>query len=179
MRGSCVLQPRQVTDVDEDRIRLFVADDYPRVVAAVTLVCGDRGAAEDSVQEALVSAWLHRGEIGSLTGWVVTAAMNRGRSRRRRREAESRAYERWNRTAAAPVVDLDPSDGTLASALARLPRRQREVVVLHYHLDLGVAEVAEVLGVAEGTVKTSLHRARATLRNTWHRAPEEATDATA
>ena len=45
-------------------------------------------------------------------------------------------------------------------ALATLPRREREVTVLRYHLDLDVAAIAETLAVSEGTVKTLLHRAR-------------------
>jgi RNA polymerase sigma-70 factor, ECF subfamily len=44
-----------------------------------------------------------------------------------------------------------------------LPRRQREVVVLHYFLDLAVDDIAAQLNVTSGTVKTSLHRARAAL----------------
>ena len=45
-------------------------------------------------------------------------------------------------------------------ALATLPRREREVTVLRYHLDLDVAEIAATLGVSSGTVKTLLYRAR-------------------
>jgi RNA polymerase sigma-70 factor (ECF subfamily) len=44
--------------------------------------------------------------------------------------------------------------------LGDLPRRQREVVVLHYYLGLPVLEIAETLGVSEGTVKSTLFRAR-------------------
>ncbi|MGH2659124.1 MAG: RNA polymerase sigma factor [Actinomycetota bacterium] len=44
-----------------------------------------------------------------------------------------------------------------------LPSRQREVAVFHYFLDLDVAEVASLLGVPEGTVKSALHRARRSL----------------
>jgi RNA polymerase sigma-70 factor (ECF subfamily) len=48
-------------------------------------------------------------------------------------------------------------------ALAELPRRQREVVVLHYFVDLSIDDIATQLDIASGTVKTSLHRARAAL----------------
>jgi RNA polymerase sigma-70 factor (ECF subfamily) len=51
----------------------------------------------------------------------------------------------------------------LARALAALPRRQREVAVFRYFLDLDVAEVAALLGIPEGTVKSALHRARRSL----------------
>ena len=49
------------------------------------------------------------------------------------------------------------------SALAALPRRQREAIVLRYFLDLDVREVAEVMGIGEGTAKSKLARARQTL----------------
>jgi RNA polymerase sigma-70 factor (ECF subfamily) len=52
----------------------------------------------------------------------------------------------------------------LQRALASLPRRQQETVVMHYIVDLPVTEVARALGIAEGTVKTHLFRARETLR---------------
>jgi RNA polymerase sigma factor (sigma-70 family) len=58
---------------------------------------------------------------------------------------------------AADTVDL-------GRALARLPRRQRAMVVLRYLEDIGVAEVAELLGVREGTVKSQTARAVTKLR---------------
>jgi RNA polymerase sigma factor (sigma-70 family) len=51
----------------------------------------------------------------------------------------------------------------VAAALARLPRRQRECVVLRYWLDLSEPEIAASLGVAVGSVKSHLHRGRAAL----------------
>lgn len=62
-------------------------------------------------------------------------------------------------------------------SVAALPRRQREVVILHYFLGLEVSEIAEVLHVHDGTVKSSLHRARTTLaRSLGEPIEEEATD---
>lgn len=55
-------------------------------------------------------------------------------------------------------------DDEVLAALRALPRRQREIVALHYLLDMGIAEVASTLDVSAGTVKTQLHRARATMR---------------
>ena len=137
--------------------------EYPRVVAGVALMCGSHATAEDSVQEALARAW-ERGERGerieSPRAWVTTVATNLARSGYRRRWTERRAQER--------LSSAEPREPTGASvdlrrALAELPARQREMVVLRYYLDMDVREVATALKVNEGTVKTSLHRARKSL----------------
>jgi RNA polymerase sigma-70 factor (ECF subfamily) len=138
----------------------------------VALACGSRAAAEDAVQEALARAWerSERGEqFESLRAWVMKVAINLVRSGYRRMRAERRARER-----AAARGDLDLAGGQptiagseqamdVARALATLPRRQREATVLRYYMDLSVLEVAAVLGVNEGTAKTTLFRARKSL----------------
>jgi RNA polymerase sigma-70 factor, ECF subfamily len=150
--------------LDTETVRTFVDHDYARVVNVVTFVCGDRGRAEDAVQDALVRAWATRRRIDVLSAWVTTVALNRTRDVARRAAAESRAYGRLDGRR-GPMGDL--GDGTdheaLDAALAALPRRQREVVALHYYADLSVLEVAATLGVSEGTVKTCLSRARDSL----------------
>jgi RNA polymerase sigma factor (sigma-70 family) len=131
------------------------------LVAAVGLACGSRAAGEDSVCEALARAWerTERGEeIRNLPAWVATVALNHARSGFRRVLAERRARERL-----APIPDLPGADEDaidLRRALQRLPRKQREASVLRYYLGLDVAEVAKVMGISEGTAKTSLYRAR-------------------
>jgi RNA polymerase sigma-70 factor (ECF subfamily) len=151
--------------VDEIAIREFLHTRYPRLVAAVALVCGSRPAAEDAVQEALLRAWerSEKGEeIESLNAWVTTVSLNVARSGLRRLMAERRARSRLMATtlpgesAVGDAVDVQ-------RALAGLPRRQREAVVLRYYLQMDTREVAEILGVHEGTVKSTLFRARSAL----------------
>lgn len=153
--------------IDEAAIREFLATQYPRLVAAVALVAGSRAAAEDAVQEALARAWerSQRGEqIESLGAWATRVAMNLSKSRLRRIRAEARARERIVATASArSVAALGGERVDVERALAALPGRQREAVVLRYYLGFDVAEVAEALGVHEGTAKTTLFRARRTL----------------
>jgi RNA polymerase sigma-70 factor, ECF subfamily len=149
--------------LEEADLREFVLTEYPRVVAAVALVSGSESAAEDAVQEALLRAWdrSRRGyEIGSVAGWVTTVALNLSRSGLRRIIAERKARHRLGmRSADAPSADrLD-----VARAVSLLPRRQREVVVLRYLLDMTTSEAAETMRVSEGTVKSQLARARAAL----------------
>ena len=153
--------------MNEVQIRDFLYMSYPRTVAAVALVSGSRAGAEDAVQEALVRAWerSERGEaIEHPNAWVATAALNLARSGRRRLMAERRARHRMVEAHADP--DLDPAGASrvdVERALARLPRRQREVVVLRCYLDMDTKNVAATLGIHEGTVKSTLARARAAM----------------
>lgn len=116
------------------------------------------------MQEALARAWerSERGEeIRSLGAWVTTSALNLARNSARRVRFEAVLRRRLRRSPHAPAPTGDRID--LGRALAGLPGRQREVTVLHYYLDLDVRTIAVTLGVHEGTVKTSLHRARRAL----------------
>jgi RNA polymerase sigma-70 factor (ECF subfamily) len=148
--------------LDEAELRRFLADEYPRLVSAVALACGSFPAAEDAVQEALVKAWIRsdRGrQVESLAAWVVTVALNETRSGWRRAMAERRTcrtIEARGQLAVAPSEDRIEVE----RALAALPRREREVAVLRYLLGFDTKETAGVLGVGEGTVKSSLWRAR-------------------
>jgi RNA polymerase sigma-70 factor (ECF subfamily) len=101
-----------------------------------------------------------RGErVESLPAWVAAVALNLTRSGWRRAMAERRARSRLpGRSAKAPAPTEEHIE--VARALAALPRRQREVAVLRYLLEMSTAEVAAALGIGEGTVKSSLARAR-------------------
>jgi RNA polymerase sigma-70 factor (ECF subfamily) len=150
--------------VDEVALREFLHTSYPRLVAAVALVCGSRPAAEDAVQEALLKAWerSEKGdEIQSLEGWVTTVALNLTRSGLRRIRSEGRARARLDTSGVGGPPTADRID--VQRALAGLPRRQREVAVLRYYLQLDTREVASALQLNEGTVKSTLFRARAAL----------------
>jgi RNA polymerase sigma-70 factor, ECF subfamily len=150
--------------VDEIAIREFLHTRYPRLVAAVAIVCSSRPAAEDAVQEALLRAWerSEKGEeIQSLNAWVTTVSLNLARSGLRRLMAERRARSRLGRDVPPAATSGDRVD--VERALAALPRRQREAVVLRYYLQMDTREVAQALGVHEGTVKSTLFRARTAL----------------
>ena len=152
--------------LDDTTIKEFLRDEYGAVVNAVALVCGDLAAAEDAVQEALVRAW-NRSEGGepieSLTSWVVVVALNLVRGGRRRIFAERRARERLAGSVWAPADPPGTDLVDVGSALAALPRRQREVAVLHHLLGMTTLEVAEAFGVNDGSVKNSLAKARTAL----------------
>lgn len=158
MDGRCGL----IEDAD---FKEFLATEYPRLVTAVALVTSSRPAAEDAVQEALVRAWerANKGEtIDSLNAWVATVAVNLSRSGIRRAIVERRAKRRLS-TGYGSVPAHTPDRIDIERAVASLPRRQREVVVLRYLMDMDTEAVATTLRISQGTVKSELSRARTSL----------------
>ncbi len=156
-------RPKGASTLDEYAIREFLHTAYPRLVSAVGLVAGSRALAEDAVQEALARAWerSERGEvIRNLGGWVTAVALNLSRSWLRRVRSERRARERLG---GASLGEPSPERVDVERAIGSLPRRQREAIVLRYYVGLDVREIAQALRLHEGTVKTTLHRARAAL----------------
>jgi RNA polymerase sigma-70 factor (ECF subfamily) len=150
-----------VRGIGEDELEAFFQNSYPRVLGVVSLVTGSRPVAEDAVHEALARAWEHRRPIDHPERWVLTVALNLARNRWRKVRREVAMASAAESDAGAP--DPRPLSADLRRALAALPVRQREVVVLHYLLDLPVAEVAALLGLSAGGVKHALFRARASL----------------
>lgn len=150
------------------------------VYSLVVRMLGQREAAEDVTQEAFVAAWQHLATFrgGSFRSWLFTIAANRARDelrRRGRRPSVSLDAARDDPDRA----DLDPPDrgpspegvaeqaelrAALETALRELPDDWREVVVLSDIHGLDYAEIAQATGVAVGTVKSRLSRARARLR---------------
>lgn len=133
------------------------------------LLLGDQQAAEDAVQDVFMSLWRKRnspdGPVSTLA-YVRGAVVNRCRSDLRRRFLARRRRPLADLPGPAPGDELELAEehrGLLA-ALRRLPTRQREVLVLRYYSELPVAEVAEVLGIHEGTVKSTSARGLAALR---------------
>jgi RNA polymerase sigma-70 factor (ECF subfamily) len=121
--------------------------------------------AEDVVQEALVRAWqrhsTYQPDRGSPRAWLVGVLLGQSRRHRVRRRPPTVATDEPadGRGSLSPADRLD-----VERAVGALPRRQREVITLYYLADLGVAEVAQVLGISAGSVKSHLHDARANLR---------------
>lgn len=155
--------------MDDERLRRLEALDRVGLASAVCLVCGDPALAEEVVQEAFLRAWQKAktgDEVDSWSSWVLTVALNQTRNHFRRLGRERAALRRL-------AGQLDPNQrefadrvaGTvdLVRAMSALTRREREVVALHYRLDMSVSEIGDALNVSEGTVKTLLHRARARL----------------
>lgn len=109
--------------------------------------------------------------------WVHRVAMNLVTSRFRRVAAEARAYRRHG-PAQRFATDADPAEAReVREAVAALPPRTRTAVVCRYFAELTVAETAEVLGCAEGTVRSLTHRGLVALRDQLGVSMEVETDA--
>jgi RNA polymerase sigma factor (sigma-70 family) len=162
--------PFSVLPADFERL---YRNDFRRVVALVQSVTGRRDVAEELTQEAFVVAhdrWAAISGYARPGDFVRRVALNRAVSAWRRRQAEERAV---NRLRARTIPNEGPARGDHADAadplwehVRRLPKRQAQVVALTYVDDLTPAEVAEVLGTSENTVRTHLHRAKVALART-------------
>jgi RNA polymerase sigma-70 factor (sigma-E family) len=159
---------------DESDFASFAAVAAPRLGRTARLLTADRHLAEDLVQSTLLAVYLRWHRVGAMDAphayaqrvLYTTFCSWRGR----RWTAERPMPDVPERAAAGP--DGDPAEqgghGGVAAALARLPRRQRAVVVARFYDDLSVEQTAALLGCTTGTVKThtsrALHALRAVLR---------------
>lgn len=139
-----------------------------RRAASVGVRCGlDAHEAEDVALDGLAvtyDRWHRVRDLPYREAWTLRVTTNLALRRlRRRRPVELR--DNWS----GGVATVPPDDGVadrlaLGAALAGLPKRQREVVVLRYVLDLPEAEVARALGINAGSVKRHASRGRAALQ---------------
>jgi RNA polymerase sigma-70 factor (ECF subfamily) len=124
-------------------------------------VTGSHDSARDVVQETFVRAIRKRRDYraeGSLEAWVWRIAFRTALEQRQARHAAPGLNGSFD--PALPEPERDPE---LAAAVRRLPPRKRLVVFLHYFADLSYAEIAETLGISEGTVAATLSQARSAL----------------
>ena len=137
--------------------------EHPRLLSSLTAITRDRAVAEEVTDEAFVRAyerWARVGAMASPTGWAYRTALNVLRRRHRRHRLEARAARRSPGAGEAAPADWSPE---VWDALARLPLRERTTVVLFHVADLPTADIAMAMGVAPGTVASSLHSGRARL----------------
>lgn len=143
---------------------------YGPMVRLAAWLTGDARTAEDVVQDAFVQlASVDLAGVAVVDAYLRTIVVNLCRNGRRRSLLDRR-HRFTGLGADQPLESPGPesllADEDLARAVSRLPRRQRQCVVLRFTEDLAVAEIATVLGIGEGSVKTHLHRALATLEAT-------------
>ena len=143
----------------------FARHELRPLVAFAWSLTGDLAAAEDLAQDALEAAWQAWDRVGGYDkpgAWARRVVANRAAGHSRRRGREQRAL---GRLAGRPTatLELEATDDRFWRELRNLSERQAQAVALHYLEDLSIAQIALVLGCAEGTVKVHLHRGRAAL----------------
>ena len=146
----------------------FFREEYPRLVALLVAVTGSRSIAEELAQEALLRAHVRWSRIVRYErpgAWVRRVALNLASHHRNRRRSEQRAVDRLGRQPSEPYAYTDAAarGDDFWALVRRLPPRQAAAVALHHLEDRPVAEVAVILGCAEGTAKAHLHKGRAAL----------------
>ncbi|MFP5309534.1 MAG: RNA polymerase sigma factor [Actinomycetes bacterium] len=151
--------------------------EHRRLVGILTLHTGDPWVAEELANEVLVALcerWAGSPPIEDPRAWVTRVALNHANSWIRRRVAERRARARLERLTVgdaaadgAPGVDGAEDGAAVRAAVAALPRRQREAVVLRYWDGMSADEAGAVMGVDAGTVRALTHQAVTALRGAF------------
>lgn len=133
---------------------------------------GDPQLAEDLVTEAFARLLTHWDTVRSPRPWLYATTAHLVSDHWRKRGREAAAYDRLQQGVVRAVEQPDVLDRVdllwVRAAVEQLPARLRLTVVLHYFLDLPVAEVALRLGKSEGAVKRDLHDARMLLALRMH-----------
>ena len=149
------------SDGPED-FETFYEREYLAGVRLAAALTGRWDVAEELVQDsflALHRRWATISSYDMPAAWLRRVILNRALSTLRRRTVEARLVTRLIRQRDVDVALPEP-DGEVWRLVAALPRRQAEVVALHYVEDRSVSDVAAILGCEENTVRTHLRRAR-------------------
>jgi RNA polymerase sigma-70 factor (ECF subfamily) len=155
---------------DHEAFTRLVDGSVDRLYTVASLILRDADRAQDAVQEALVSAWRDLPALRDPEAWdawlyrlTVRSCYRQAWRERRRALIELRAMRDAatdQDDSAAPSIERDQ----LERELGRLPVEQRAVIVIHFYLGHPISEVAEILGIPEGTTKSRLSRGLQALR---------------
>jgi len=132
--------------------------EHPRLLGLLTVVAADPELASEVTAEAFTRAlerWERVAAMTSPAAWTYRVGVNLLRRRLRRSAVEARLWVRATEPARPAAIEPD-----LWAAVRALPERQRTAIALRYVCDLPQAEIADVMGVAPGTVSATLTAAR-------------------
>jgi RNA polymerase sigma-70 factor (sigma-E family) len=171
VRNRRLVPTEPAADPPAAPVAALFREHHGELVRLALLMVGDLPTAEDVVQDvyaSLHSRWNHIAARDAVVLPYVRAAVLNGCRSVLRRRAVARRVGAANRDeppakSAENEVILSEDRRQVLAALARLPRRRREVLVLRYYLGLSEAEIAAVLGISPGTVKSTAARGLAAL----------------
>lgn len=126
-----------------------------------------RDTADDVMQDALLRAWRKRRSYdpakGSPEAWLRAIVIHEARRTARRQARRAHDLTEDHSLGIERTHDIDTTL-VLRAAVARLPARQHQVVLMFYYLDLPISEIAKSAGITEGAVKATLAKARRTIK---------------
>jgi RNA polymerase sigma-70 factor (sigma-E family) len=152
----------------EEEFREYVETRGPALLRAARQLTGHPLDAEDLLQNALTKtylAWDRIEDRRALDGYVRRAMVNINISQWRRRKLEEYPSDELPEQASSETVACGDLHDLLEQALQELPERMRAAIVLRYYEDMTELEIARTLGISVGTVKSTVSRAMAKLRN--------------
>jgi RNA polymerase sigma-70 factor (ECF subfamily) len=138
-----------------------------RVYGLCLRMTRDAQLAEDCTQETFINAWRALGKFetrSSLSTWLHRIAVNVSLAKRRKTGPVEPSPEEEQGIASEWALETPVEVHEIESAIAALPEGARDALVLHALYGYSHGEAAQMLGIAEGTCKAQLHRARALLR---------------
>ena len=174
--GSVTGQARESARLDFES---WLAAREPALQRTAHLLTGDVHTAQDLVQNTLAKlylAWDRLSDVGNLDAYARKVLVNEHRTAwrrpvRRREQVTDQVPDR-----AAPVHEYDDRHDLVWRFVTSLPPRQRAVVVLRFYEQLTEPEIADLLGISLGTVKSQSSRALASLRAHLPEHPELTSD---
>ena len=145
---------------------------YKQIYLFMRRLGHDRQVSEDLTQESFLNAWHHIGQLRdgkALNGWLYRIAGNVSKLYwRRHKHKKTATLENFDVSdstkAGLDIVEHNEQLEQLKNAVARLPVKLRQTIVLHYLQQLTIAEAADAAGIRDGTFKSRLNRALITLR---------------
>lgn len=150
-----------------EKLTELYQDNYRQLLRVAMLLVDDRTAAEDIVQDAFVRVFDARHRLRNpekALSFLRQSVLNRSRSVLRRRMVARRYQPKlFDGDSVPDDTGRSVDRAVLADVLARLPRRQREAVVLRYYADFSEAQTATMMGVTPGAVKSYCSRGIARL----------------
>ena len=145
---------------------------YKQIYLFMRRLGHNRQVSEDLTQESFLSAWHHIGQLRdgkALNGWLYRIASNASklywRRNKHKEPAEIESFDITDHTKAGPkTAEQNEQMEQIKKAVAKLPVKLRQTIILHYIQQLTIAEAADAAGIREGTFKSRLNRALTTLR---------------
>ena len=159
------------TSASTKQFTAYVRTKGPTLLRTARSLTPNPADAEDLLQTALTKtylAWDRIDDHRAVDGYVRRTLVNTRTSQWRKRRVDEFATDELPEPAAAPApdpIEQQAQRDALLRAIARLPPRQRAMVVLRYYEDMSEVQTAEVLGVSVGTVKSAVSRALGKLRD--------------